>query len=189
MQSKSDILIFLRAWLSDPLRVGSAVPSSKQLAAMMVKDVDPARGLVLELGPGTGVFTNALVERGISPRDLTLVELGAEFADILAVRYPEATIVRSDAARLSPAKFATPRLHGTAISGLPLLSMSPFKILRILIGAFRLLDTDGKLYQFTYGLRCPVPSEVLHRLDLKADKVSTVFTNLPPASVYRICRI
>lgn len=165
----ADTLTFFRAWLSDPLRVASVVPSGERLAELITRDIDPARGPVLELGPGTGVFTRALVRRGVMPRDLTLVEMGTEFADMLALRYPEATIMRLDAASLPRLRRPAPRLHGAAISGLPLLSMPPAKVLRILAGTFRLLAPEAGLYQFTYGRRCPVPARVLDRLGLTAE--------------------
>lgn len=184
----TDTAAFFRAWLSDPLRVASVVPSGERLAEVITHDIDPARGPVLELGPGTGVFTRALVRRGVRPQDLTLVELGTEFADMLALRYPEAAILRLDAAHLPRLRQTVARRHGAAISGLPLLSMPPAKVLRILAGTFRLLEPDAGLYQFTYGWRCPVPARILDRLGLKADKVGGTFANLPPAAVYRMSR-
>jgi phospholipid N-methyltransferase len=125
------------------------------------------------------------LRRGLRPRDLTLVEMGGEFAKILAARYPEATILQRDAARL-PAPDPATRLHGAAISGLPLLSMPQAKVLRILRGAFRLLEAGAGFYQFTYGRRCPVPDDVLDRLRLRARRIGTARTNLPPATVYRL---
>jgi phosphatidylethanolamine/phosphatidyl-N-methylethanolamine N-methyltransferase len=184
----ADTLTFFRAWLSDPLRVASVVPSGERLAELITRDIDPARGPVLELGPGTGVFTQALVRRGVRPADLTLVELGTEFADILALRYPEATIMRMNAASLPRLRHPAPRLHGAAISGLPLLSMPPAKVLRILAGTFRLLAPHAGLYQFTYGWRCPAPVQVLNRLELKVGRIGGTFANFPPAAVYRISR-
>lgn len=184
----ADTLTFFRAWLSDPLRVASVVPSSERLAGLITRDIDPAKGPVLELGPGTGAFTQALVRRGVRPQNLTLVEVGAEFADMLALRYPEATIMRLDAACLPRLQNGTQRRHAAAISGLPLLSMPHAKVLRILAGTFGLLDRSGELYQFTYGWRCPVPAKILDRLELKADKIGGTFANFPPAAVYRVSR-
>jgi phosphatidylethanolamine/phosphatidyl-N-methylethanolamine N-methyltransferase len=188
MPQLADTLTFLRAWIADPLRVGSAIPSSDHLATIITSEINPIVGPVLELGPGTGVFTQALIRRGIRPENLTLVELGENFADILARRYPDAMIVRVDAAYFSKGNLPQSRRHGAAISGLPLLSMPAAKVLRILTNAFRLLDNDAGFYQFTYGWRCPVPHRVLERLDLKAEKVGTELRNFPPASVYRIVR-
>lgn len=183
-----DTLKFFRAWLSDPLRVASIVPSGERLAELMTCGIDAATGPVLELGPGTGVFTRALIGRGVRQEDLTLVELGEEFAGLLAIRHPGASILRVDAARLPSGGAVSRRQHGAAISGLPLLSMTPQKILRILAGTFRMLDAGASLYQFTYGWRCPAPNAVLDRIGLQAVKIGTAFSNVPPASVYRIAR-
>lgn len=184
----ADTLTFFRAWLSDPLRVASVVPSGERLAELITRDIDPAKGPVLELGPGTGVFTRALVGRGVKPQDLTLVELGTEFADMLALRYPEATIIRLDAASLSRMRSTARPRHGAAVSGLPLLSMPRGKVLRILSGTFQMLDPGASLYQFTYGWRCPVPARVMDQIGLRADKVGGTFANFPPAAVYRVSR-
>lgn len=182
----TDTAMFFRTWLSDPLRVASIVPSSPTLARLVTSQV-PAGRPVLELGPGTGVFTQALLRRGVHASDLTLVELGGEFAELLARRFPEATILRLDASRLSRHADPLPR-YGAAVSGLPLLSMSRKTVLRILVGTFRLLEDDASLFQFTYGFRPPVAALLLDRLGLRAERVGTAWSNLPPATVYRISR-
>ena len=63
----NDFLAFFRAWLRDPFRVGAAAPSSRALAAMMTAEITPALGPVIELGPGSGVFTRAILARGTKP--------------------------------------------------------------------------------------------------------------------------
>jgi phospholipid N-methyltransferase len=77
---------------------------------------------------------------------------------------------------------------GAVVSGLPLLSMSPRKIMSILSGAFTYVRPGGRFYQFTYGPRCPIPRAILDRLGLKATRIGGTFRNLPPAAVYRITR-
>ena len=79
----SDSLQFLRAWAGDPLRVAAVAPSSRSLAWLMTSELGPSQGPVIELGPGTGVFTRAMIERGVDESDLTLVERGPEFASML----------------------------------------------------------------------------------------------------------
>ena len=156
---------------------------------MITSQVDPRMGPVIELGPGTGVFTRALVNRGVAPADLTLIELGEEFLPMLRKRYPEATILSEDAARLERLPPCNRRLHGAAVSGLPLLAMPPATVLRILSGTFRLLAPGGQFFQFTYGWRCPVPAPMLQRLGLEAHRVGVTLENIPPATVYRISRM
>jgi len=84
--------MFLRAWLSNPLLVGAVAPSGKGLARLMTSELNPLSGPVLELGPDTGTFVDALVRKSAPEREITLVELGVEFAQLLAARYPQATV-------------------------------------------------------------------------------------------------
>ncbi|WP_413207420.1 class I SAM-dependent methyltransferase [Rhodospirillum sp. A1_3_36] len=148
----------------------------------------PSDGPVLELGPGTGVFTRALLGRGVAEADLTLVETGPDFARLLQRRFPQARVFCMDAARLGRGQLFAEPVVGAAVSGLPLLSMSTRKTMGILSGTFSYLQPGGALYQFTYGWQCPVSRRILDRLGLKAERVGRTFNNLPPAAVYRITR-
>jgi phosphatidylethanolamine/phosphatidyl-N-methylethanolamine N-methyltransferase len=183
-----DVAPFLRAWLANPLRVGSIRPSGAALADLMTSEISPETGPVIELGPGTGVFTRALLARGVRERDLTLVECGSDFAEILDRRFPQARVLRSDAARLHQAALFSGAPVGAVVSGLPLLSMPPTKIMAVFAGAFRYLRPGGALYQFTYIPRCPVPREILDRLGLRAVRMGSAIANIPPASAYRFTR-
>jgi phosphatidylethanolamine/phosphatidyl-N-methylethanolamine N-methyltransferase len=176
---------FFRAWIRDPLRVASITPSGKALADLIVREIGPETGRVIELGPGTGVFTRALLRRGVAEENILLVEKGAEFAALLQQRFPKARIACIDATDI--ARFC-PEPAGAAISGLPLLSMWSQTVHAILGGTFARLGEGAALYQFTYGLRCPVPRAVLDDLGLSAARVGGTLRNVPPAFVYRISR-
>lgn len=185
-RGRSDISSFLRAWWLNPWRVGALAPSGERLASLMTMEISIGCSPVIELGPGTGVFTRALKVKGIPEEQLVLVEFAEDFARLLSDRFPAARIHCMDAARLKNLSF-----HGGAgavVSGLPLLSMSPKKVIAILEGAFGHLRSGGAFYQFTYGPSCPVPRAILDRLGLKAVRLGLTFANLPPAAVYRICR-
>ncbi|PKU23600.1 SAM-dependent methyltransferase [Telmatospirillum siberiense] len=183
-----DVLSFLQAWTFDPLRVGAIAPSGEALANLITRDITPASAPVLELGPGTGVFTRALLGRGLKPEDLTLIEYGAEFAELLKTRFPTVRLLRMDAARLDRRHLGNNSTFGTVVSGLPLLSMPPKKVFAILAGAFGLMRPGSAFYQFTYGPRCPISRRILDRLGLKATCVGRAYLNIPPAAVYRIVR-
>jgi phosphatidylethanolamine/phosphatidyl-N-methylethanolamine N-methyltransferase len=185
---RSDALPFLRAWLSDPLRVGAVAPSGGALADLITGEISPETGPVLELGPGTGAFTQALLARGVAEHDLTLVELGPDFARMLELRFSKARILRMDASLLARVERIEGAPFGAAVSGLPLLTMPPRKVMAILGGAFRHLRGDGRFYQFTYGPKCPVPAGILNRLGLEAARIGWRLRNIPPAAVYRISR-
>ncbi|WP_163881586.1 class I SAM-dependent methyltransferase [Rhizobium laguerreae] len=184
----SDFLHFFRSWVSNPLRVAAIAPSGDSLARIMTSEIAALDGPIIELGPGTGVFTRALLARGVSEEDLTLIEYGPEFITSLQARFPTARVLQMDAAHLAHADIFEGEPVGAVVSGLPLLSMSPRKIASILAGAFTYMRPGGAVYQFTYGPRCPVPRPILDRLGLKAVRIGGTVRNLPPASVYRISR-
>lgn len=152
----------------------------------MTEHILPSHGPVLELGPGTGVFTAALLKRGIAQRDITLIEYGAEFVPLLKLRFPDTILYQMDARHIGERDLSEGTVFGNVVSGLPLLSMKPAVVLAILAGCFSRLRRDGGFYQFTYGPQCPVSSLLLHKLNLKAEKTGWTFRNFPPASVYRI---
>lgn len=184
----ADCLFFFRSWVADPRRVAAVAPSGPALARLITREIHPAQGPVLELGAGTGAFTRAILDRGVSEADLTLVEYGSGFAEVLRHRFPRATVLEIDAARLGRNGAVPEGRFGAVVSGLPLLAMSERKTLAILRSAFRCLGPAGCFYQFTYGYRCPVSARVLDRLGLEATRVGVAFNNLPPASVYRLCQ-
>ncbi len=186
LPKRTDTGAFLREWLSDPLRVASVAPSGRALAAMMTREITAADAPVIELGPGTGVFTDALLARGVPEDGLVLVEMNANFARLLRFRMPRATVLEMDATRLG--RLDLPGGVGAVVSGLPVLAMPPRAVLQILRGAFAHLRDDAAFYQFTYGPSCPVRRTILARLGLKAKRVGGAIVNLPPASVYKITR-
>ncbi len=184
----SDALPFLRAWVSNPLRVAAIAPSGPLLAELLTREISSASGPVIELGPGTGAVTHALLARGVRQRDLTLVECSTHFAQLLRKRFPEARIVCADASRLARMPLFDNLRAGAVVSGLPLLTMPRRQVYGLLAGVFGHVRPDGAFYQFTYGPFCPVPRPMLERLGLEARRVGRVGRNLPPAGVYRIRR-
>lgn len=187
LPTQSDRFAFFRAWAANPLQVASITPSGDALSELITSEITPATGPVVELGPGTGVFTRALLERGVKEQDITLVEYGSEFALMLKNRFPDARVLWMDARRVGQLAFDDRGL-GAVVSGLPLLSMPTLKVFQILKGSFDLMGSDGRFYQFTYGPRCPVSTRILDRLGLKAVNIGRTSLNIPPASVYRISK-
>jgi phosphatidylethanolamine/phosphatidyl-N-methylethanolamine N-methyltransferase len=181
----SDLALFRRRLLKNPRQVSAIAPSSRTLARAMTLGLGPHSGRVVEFGPGTGRFTEAILARGVAPQDLTLFELDEEFVDYLRGRFPGVTVHQL------PAQEA-PRLVGpgvsTVISGLPLLSMPPEVREGIVDAAFQVLAPRGRYVQFTYGPRPPLPPETVQALGLTVNKGNKVWANLPPATVYRFRR-
>ncbi len=157
----SDFMHFFRAWIANPLRVAAVAPSGESLARLMTREITSEHGPILELGPGTGVFTRALLARGVSESQLTLVEYGRDFLPMLQSGFPEARILSMDAAKLGHLSIFVDEPAGAVVSGLPLLSMPPRKITSILSGAFKHIRQGGAFYQFTLAgpfARCRGPS-------------------------------
>ena len=187
----ADGAAFLRAWLSDPFAVAAIAPSGIALAALITSRIGPDTGPVIELGPGTGVFTCALLRRGVEPQDLLLIERSPAFTLLLRRRFPGIDVV-CDRAEAST-RHASVRLTvapGVIVSGLPLIAMSAMSQMRILRAARAVLRQDqpgrpdSAFYQFTYGHVSPVRKEVARRLGLEATCIGRTARNLPPASVY-----
>ncbi len=180
-----DSVRFIREWLRDPAGTAAVAPSGRALASLITREIDSFSGKVLELGPGTGVFTHRLISRGVDESDLTLIEQNPAFARLLKQRFPRANVLDIDAAALGDA----PDEHfGAAVCGLGLRNMPPVQIEALLRAAFTRMAPDAAFYLFTYGRRCSVPADVLARAGLVAEHVGTALLNLPPASVYRIYR-
>jgi phosphatidylethanolamine/phosphatidyl-N-methylethanolamine N-methyltransferase len=178
-----DGMQFIRSWIEKPLSTGAVTPSSKALARTMARYVDPqADGPVIELGPGTGPVTEALVQHGIDPKRLILVEFNPDFCRLLRKRYPAATVVQGDAYRLRRLLETTVREPAAAmVSGLPLVTKPLRTRLRLISDAMGLLAPGAPFVQFTYAMVPPIP-KVLS--GITAESSDLIWMNLPPARVW-----
>ena len=180
----SDEESFLRRFLGDPRRTGAVAPSSPFLAREMACAVDPlASGLVVELGPGTGPVTKALLARGVRRERLLLVEYDAFFCKLLAERFAPAQVLRGDAYALRTTLAGLTQPVSAVVSSLPLLNEPPERRSRLLDEAFELMGPDGVFVQFTYGLRSPFPREACAGRFVGRSG-APILRNLPPASVW-----
>lgn len=179
---------FFLQWLKNPLRVAAISPSSKQLARQMMTQLPRHARRVIELGGGTGVFTQALIDHGIAPADLLVLELNEELHQHLVRQFPGSMVVCGDAGNLAGIAemrgFSGENRADAVISGLGLLSMPRQMQQAILQGAFDSLQPDGRFIQFTYGPANPVTREVIEALELNARRASFTWWNVPPATVY-----
>src|ERR1700758_5806565 len=137
-----DEVRFLRSWIEKPLHMGAVMRSGRLLARTMAYYVDPyAEGPVVELGPGTGAITNALIERGVDQKRLVLVEYNPGFCALLRDRYPQAKGVQADAYRLRDSLWSVLGAPATAIvSSLPLVTKPMLTRLRLIRDAFAALS-------------------------------------------------
>jgi phosphatidylethanolamine/phosphatidyl-N-methylethanolamine N-methyltransferase len=178
-----DEVRFIRSWIERPLTIGAVTPSSRILARTMARYVDPnSDGPVVELGPGTGPVTEALVQAGVAPSRLVLVEFNSSFCRILRARFPEATLVQGDAyslRRLLETLLLQPA--AAVVSGLPLVT-KPIKMrMRLIRDAFDLMLPGAPFVQFTYSVASPLPRR-LGGFSVEASE--RIWMNLPPARVW-----
>jgi phosphatidylethanolamine/phosphatidyl-N-methylethanolamine N-methyltransferase len=184
----AEYLDFLAAWVKKPKQTASVVPSSRYLARLMVREVRPDGGRVLELGGGTGVFTRAILATGLPADKLEVVEINPAFARGLRRHFPGVSILEVPAQAVSASAAGAPGEYQTVVSGLPLLAMDQSMHAAILCEAFAMLAPGGSFVQFTYSLRPPVNRDILDALDLDVERVGQTVRNFPPATVFRFVR-
>jgi phosphatidylethanolamine/phosphatidyl-N-methylethanolamine N-methyltransferase len=174
---------FLRSWLERPLVTGAVTPSGKLLARTMASYVDPRMpGPVIELGPGTGPVTDALIRRGVAQDRLVLVEFNPTFCQLLKRRFPKATIVQGDAYDIRETLgeiLAEPA--AATVSSLPLFTKPMDQRLELLAAAQALMHPNAPFIQFTYAVVPPMPAR---SKDYTARGSNRVWLNLPPARVW-----
>ncbi|MGB3660475.1 MAG: methyltransferase domain-containing protein [Pseudolabrys sp.] len=178
-----DEVQFIRSWIEKPLSTGAVMPSSKMLARAMARCVDPqAQGPIIELGPGTGPVTAALVRHGIDPARLILVEFNPDFCRLLRTRYPAATVVQGDAYRLRRLlENYVDEPAAAVVSGLPLVTKPLRTRLRLISDAMTLLAPGAPFVQFTYSMLPPIPKKLP---GMRAQASEMIWMNLPPARVW-----
>jgi phosphatidylethanolamine/phosphatidyl-N-methylethanolamine N-methyltransferase len=178
-----DEVRFIRSWIERPLTIGAVTPSGRILARTMARYVDPnSSGPVVELGPGTGPVTEALVEAGVDPSRLVLVEFNPTFCRLLRSRYPDATLVQGDAYSMRKL-LETLLLQPAAaiVSGLPLVTKPIRTRLRLLRDAFDLMRPGAPFVQFTYSVAAPLPKRFG---GFSVESSERVWMNIPPARVW-----
>jgi phosphatidylethanolamine/phosphatidyl-N-methylethanolamine N-methyltransferase len=179
-------LLFWRRYLHRPLGVGALAPSSPALAAAMVETLAPGdKDVIVEIGPGTGPFTRALLDAGIEPSRLILVEFDPEFVRHLRQRFAGVTVVHGDASQLP--QLLREHGHDTVpriLSGLPLRSM-PNNIRSAITRAMATsLAARGSLVQFSYFVAPPLAEAEVKACGLTGRRARAVMANIPPAFVW-----
>jgi len=180
----NDTTFFLREWFANPQRTGAVAPSSPKLAAAMARWLpsDP-NSYVLELGPGTGAVTAALIKRGLREDRLVAIERNPKMARLLRSRFSSAHIITGDAWKMDELlrDHAEPIENvGAVISSLPLLNFSPAEAESLVEKIRSILVDGGKWVQYSYhlGIRRHQAAVRFRRL---ASKI--VWLNIPPARV------
>ncbi len=176
-------LKFIKGWLDQPRAVGAMLPTSGVTARKMASVVNPHSGLpVLELGPGTGVITKAILERGIAPERLYSIEYSADFVEHLVEQFPGVNIIEGDAFDLDATLGDNRGLTFDAVvSGVPLLNFPVDKRVAYIDDLLNRVPPGRPVVQLTYGPKSPVPAGkgnyVVEHLDF-------VLRNFPPTQLW-----
>jgi phosphatidylethanolamine/phosphatidyl-N-methylethanolamine N-methyltransferase len=178
-----DEVRFLRSWMEKPLHMGAVMPSGRVLARTMAQYVDiDSLGPVVELGPGTGAITSALIEHGVDQRRLVLVEYNPGFCALLRDRYPHAKVVQGDAYTLRDSLRNVLSAPASAVvSGLPLVTKPMLTRLKLIRDAFVALAPGAPFVQFTYSVAPPIPKSLP---GVSTEASERIWMNLPPARVW-----
>lgn len=179
-------LLFFKKWLRSPLTVASVTPSSPQLAKAMACSLPQCDGMVVELGGGTGSITMALLQTGLKPDNLIVIERDPYFYRYLKKCFPEVNVLCGDALHLKA------MLNGlfdnvpirAVVSGLPLLSMNAETQKQLLGQSFSLIDERGIFIQFSYSLMSPLKKRIEKELGLESRCIGYIWRNIPPAKIW-----
>jgi phosphatidylethanolamine/phosphatidyl-N-methylethanolamine N-methyltransferase len=180
----TDTTLFLQEWFANPQRTGSVAPSSRQLAAAMAHWLPRnPESFVLELGPGTGAVTEALIKRGLREDRLVAIERNPKMARLLREKFPRAQIINGDAWHLDHllrSRREPIESVGAVISSLPLLNFPPEEAEALTQKIRAVLEPDGNWVQYSYHLG-KKQVRGASSFQLRASKI--VWLNFPPARV------
>ena len=178
----ADNLRFLRALIARPKNVGAVLPSSPALSQAIARQIgNPHAGPVLELGPGTGSITQAILQHGVPANRLTAVEFDPDLAAELAGRYAGVQVIEGDAFNLDSTLGPHNRAPFAAIvSGLPLLNFPLATRSAYMAGLARHLAPGAPIIQFSYGTNAPVTPPQ----GFTVRRAALVWANIPPARVW-----
>ncbi|MGF0537614.1 phospholipid N-methyltransferase PmtA [Agrobacterium sp. ES01] len=174
---------FFKGVMQGPKSVGAIVPTSSITAKRMASVVNPSSGLpVLELGPGTGVITKAILARGIAPEKLYSIEYSSDFYHHLLTSYPGVNFVHGDAFDLEASLGkAADQTFDAVISAVPLLSFPMQSRIALLEDLLDRMPPGRPVMQITYG---PVSPIIANPDRYTIRHFDFVVRNIPPAQLW-----
>lgn len=177
-------VLFLKRLMKNPRSLGAVVPSSRKLGEFICRHVDwDDQDYILEVGAGTGRFTQCLLESGVPPEKLIVVELDTELFHYLQRKFPQVLVLHGSAGDL---EFLLPKgaikKVRTIVSGIPMVNLSKDLQRSILDACFAVASSEATFLQFTYRPLSPIPAK---EFQLEGYHLGTVFLNFPPATVWR----
>ena len=176
-------LRFLKGWIDKPKAVGAIVPTSSVTARKMASVINPGSGLpVLELGPGTGVITKAILQAGVRPESLWTIEYSADFVDHLREHFPKVNIIQGDAFNLDETLGEMKdAMFDTIISGVPLLNFPVAQRVAYIEDLLDRLPVGRPVVQLTYGPKSPVPAG---KGNYTVEHFDFIIRNIPPTQLW-----
>ena len=177
---------FFLGMMEGPKRVGAILPTSATTARRMASVINPQSGLpVLELGPGTGAITKAILQR-IEPEKLVSVEYSGGFFQHLTETYPGARFIRGDAFDLDNTlgEFSKTQFD-CVISGLPLLNFPMGARIKLIDSLLDRVPHGRPVVQFSYG---PVSPVLAQPSRYRIKHLNFVIRNVPPAQLWLYTR-
>ncbi|MEJ1967709.1 MAG: rRNA adenine N-6-methyltransferase family protein [Rhizomicrobium sp.] len=174
-------LHFLRGLLASPAGVSAILPSSRALSEALAAQIDPARdGPVLELGPGTGAVTQAIVARGIPVSRIVAVEYDRTFADLLAARFPGLYVLNGDALNLTAVLGSPRESYAAIVSGLPLINFPMAVRKAVIADALARMPRGAPFIQISYRGTPAMPATDA----MSVERAAFVWRNVPPGYVW-----
>lgn len=182
---------YIKQFLRDPKRTGSIGPSNEELSELVTETARlNEMGTVVELGSGTGVFTEKILEKKSPEALFFAIEINPEFCEATKSRCPSATVYRDSAENMK--KYL--EQHGKdscdcIISSLPWAVFDHGTQDRLLNVIWDVLKPGGRMITFSYSISMMVPNARRFRSTLRNKftsvvKSKTVWSNFPPAFVY-----
>lgn len=178
-----DEIRFIRGMMAQPKTVGAIMPTSARMAAKMASIIDTGSGLpVLELGPGTGVITRAILAKGVKPENVVSIEYSKEFYEHLKEKYPGVNFINGDAFNVRETlKQYRGQKFDCVISGIPLLNFPMYQRVSLIESLFDLMPAGRPVVQFSYGPKSPIAK----RPDVyKVEHFDIILRNIPPAQIW-----
>jgi len=182
---------FIAAAMRAPFKIGGFLPSSKALARAMASGVDLHKpGAVVELGAGTGVVTHALLQAGVKPDNLVVIERDEKLHALISNHFSHLNILCADAIELDKvlAGIGVTRVSAV-VSSLPFLVMPKEVRNAIQQQMAKVIGQDGVIIQFTYGPKSPITITQMRKNHLHGKRHKLVVANVPPAHVWVYKRV
>jgi phosphatidylethanolamine/phosphatidyl-N-methylethanolamine N-methyltransferase len=182
---------FLRQALRNPRAIASIAPSGPTLGRAMVAALPATVSTVVELGPGTGPVTQALLDHGIPASHIMAVEHNRSLGLALRRKFPSLPVSITDARHLPQVlrDCQWPAQVDAIVSSLPLRALNDETVEQIITNTNKCMRIGGVFIQYSYRTGSPVPDNLCRRLGWKMEALDKVWKNIPPARVYRYTKL